>query len=158
MREREELIEAPKLRAGIAHLSLSFIGRRWRRRRRRRRWLLGIRQSFARFIAGILILRTLGIFASIGRWRTEARSAGYNVQNPSNVRRCSVFVIVLCCRNQKWLKSVIQCRIKNDVVEPRTEKRWAELAVQRSRKRRRRVENGKKKNEWSELFSEDKTT
>uniref|UniRef100_A0A7C9AZ20 Uncharacterized protein n=1 Tax=Opuntia streptacantha TaxID=393608 RepID=A0A7C9AZ20_OPUST len=102
MREREELVEAAKLRARIVRLSLSINHhRRIILRRRRHIGLSGgiLRHRRRRLLTGAgflrLILRTAPTFSIVELVRAKARCASYNVEQSSNVRRGTLLIVLL---------------------------------------------------------------
>jgi len=122
MREREELVKAPKLGARVAHFffcihrNIFWCWFWWR-------WLFirrggggggggGLRFSGG-FLRSLIILRSRRILSDIGldlimrtsRW-TEARCACHDVQESSNVRHCKLLIEVLCNNEKKDMENV----------------------------------------------------
>lgn len=107
VREREEVVEAPELGAGVAHLPVSVRGGLLGRRARRRQSggsLLGGGLGSLPVLLGAPVLRVrtalprlgLGKVLAPSRRRAEARRAGDDVQEAPHVRHRALFVVVLC--------------------------------------------------------------
>lgn len=120
MREREELVEVPKLRHGLTNLAVSVhvrrrvfrcllgrIGGDVRRRRRRVRFR-GLRSGWG---GGLWSIRLGGVL-----WRrrrgAEGGGAGDDVEKSPDVSHSSLFIVILCERNEKLEKFRGRRRLK----------------------------------------------
>ena len=128
MGEREELVEGSEFGKGVAHLSL-FLHRRFLLGR----CALSLGVGGGGFLGGrqgALILRSRRIFSSVGlqtflarRRRAKARRAGHDVQEPSNVHHCALFIVVLCNNIDRVRSVTEQGPFGKELVKPSKRRR-----------------------------------
>lgn len=111
VREREEVVEAPELGAGMADFFISVHGGVPRRVRRRSGWLSGGLRGLPRFLDALVrrvrtILPNLRLGRVLARRRrAKTRRAGDDVQEPPHVRHRALFIVALFDESERaWLK------------------------------------------------------